>query len=152
MIGGIGKLGEFEDLGREDTTWFYTEDPYRFQPSSGPMAEFGSGFFMIALNPTDFVFFDGRTFDYNRERNRSSCTFCMNRKKIDVETEELVQVASVEMPYGYIDYEEVFEHWKDADRYDSKDKWDSICPECLEKVRSICCKFDESEDIVAGML
>lgn len=133
-IDGVTKLGKFQ-VGREETVWFKSNRSYRFNPSSGPTINFDDEYFMIAVDPTRFLFFDSRTFDYNLERQRSSCMFCMNRKKIDLDTEELVQVAHVEMPYGHIGYNSVFDKWlNDSREYNPKDSWNSIGPDCLSDI------------------
>lgn len=149
MISGVGKLGEFPDLGRKDTVWFYSEKPYEFKPNAGPTKEFDSGYFMIAKNPTDFLLFDGETIEYNLKGDASySCFFCMEHE------EDLVNVASVEMPYGYVDYETVFRRWENSgESYDPIDKCTSICPSCLEKIETVIeWNFDSKEEIFASML
>lgn len=151
MIEGVGRLDE-ETIGNSETTWFYTDGFYNFHTNSGPSTTFDSGFFMLAMSPVRFVLFDGRTFKYNTEKRRSSCAFCHNRKNIDVEPEELSQVAMTEMPYGYIEYKEIFKRMESEEAYDPKNKWSSICPSCLEEVQSVCSEFDSTEKIVSSII
>lgn len=145
------KIGELE-VGGVCTDWFFRDESYTFQPSAGPVAEFGSDSFVIACDAIKMVLFDGRTFEYNLEKRRSSCTFCGDRKKIDVECEDLVQIAQLEMPYGYTEYSQVFEYWKNEGCYDPRDGWDSICPSCLRDVREFYCEVGKSENIASRIL
>lgn len=152
MIEGISRVGRF-DVGQEDPIWFQSDRGHEFQPPSGPKMEFDPGFFMIAFNPTKFVFFDGQTVDYNLEKGRSACMFCWSRKNIDVEPDELLQVADIEMPYGYIDYEDVFHNWlKDDDKYDPQVKWGSVCTSCLEDIWSAYSELGYSTEALAHLI
>lgn len=138
----------FNTSKNHDHMWFWNSGSFSFHPSSGPNVTLGPEFFMVGLNKTNFIFFDGRTFDYNTDKQRSSCAICWARKKIDVAPEDFVQIPFVEMPYGHQPYDDVIEKFKSSESYGPRIVWDSICPECLSIVEAISDSIS-TEDIVS---